>query len=65
MQIIFDKNLRKIKKMEKIITLDKSNIDKEHICCAISDKKCKNSYELKKDWLRKEFDNGSVDNIVG
>ncbi len=46
--------------MEKIITLDKSNIDKEHICCAISDKKCKDSYELKKDWLKKEFDNGYV-----
>jgi GNAT superfamily N-acetyltransferase len=46
--------------MEKIITLDKSNIDKEHICCAISDKKCKDSYELKKDWLKKEFDNGYI-----
>jgi len=34
--------------MEKLITLDKTNIDKEHICCAISDKKCKDSYELKK-----------------
>jgi GNAT superfamily N-acetyltransferase len=44
--------------METIITLDKSNIDKEHICCAISDKKCSNSYELKKDWLKREFDNG-------
>jgi len=46
--------------MEKIITLDRSNIDKEHICCAISDKKCKNSYELKKEWLRQEFDNGFI-----
>ncbi|PCH67614.1 MAG: GNAT family N-acetyltransferase [Bacteroidales bacterium] len=46
--------------MEKIITLNKLNIDKEHICCAISDKKCKNSYELKKDWLKKEFDNEYV-----
>ncbi|HPW67791.1 MAG TPA: N-acetyltransferase [Salinivirgaceae bacterium] len=46
--------------MEKLITLDKTNIDKEHICCAISDKKCKDSYELKKDWLKKEFDNGYV-----
>lgn len=46
--------------MEKIITLDKSTIDKEHICCAISDKKCKDSYELKKDWLKREFDNGYV-----
>lgn len=46
--------------MENIITLNKSNIDKEHICCAISDKKCKDSYELKKDWLKNEFDNGYV-----
>jgi GNAT superfamily N-acetyltransferase len=46
--------------MERIIKLDKSNIDKEHICCAFSDKKCNHSYELKKEWLRKEFDNGYV-----
>ncbi len=46
--------------MEKIITLNKSNIDGEHICCAFSDKKCNDSYELKKDWLKKEFDNGYV-----
>lgn len=46
--------------MEKIITLNKSNIDKEHICCAFSDKKCKDSYALKKDWLKQEFDNGYV-----
>ncbi|MFA9392634.1 MAG: GNAT family N-acetyltransferase [Prolixibacteraceae bacterium] len=44
--------------MEKIIKLDKSNIDHEHICCAISDKKCKDSYDLKKNWLKQEFDNG-------
>lgn len=46
--------------MEKIITINSSNIDKEHICCAISDKKCKDGYELKKDWLKKEFENGYV-----
>ena len=46
--------------MESIITLNKQNIDNEHICCAFSDKKCKASYELKKDWLKKEFDNGYV-----
>jgi GNAT superfamily N-acetyltransferase len=42
------------------ITLTKENIAKEHICCAFSDKKCAESYELKKDWLKKEFDNGYV-----
>ncbi len=46
--------------MENIITLNKLNIDKEHICCAISDKKCKDSYELKKNWLKNEFNNGYV-----
>lgn len=44
----------------KFITLSKDNIAKEHICCAISDKKCAASYELKKEWLKKEFDNGYV-----
>lgn len=46
--------------MEKFIQLDKNNIDTEHICCAISDKKCREGYEAKKDWLRKEFDSGYV-----
>ena len=46
--------------MENIITLNKSNIEQEHICCAISDKKCKDSYEQKKQWLKKEFDKGYV-----
>jgi GNAT superfamily N-acetyltransferase len=46
--------------METIIKLDKTNIDKEHICCAFSDKKCEDSYQLKKEWLRKEFGNGYV-----
>jgi len=44
----------------KFITLNSENIAKEHICCAFSDKKCKVGYELKKEWLRKEFDNGYV-----
>lgn len=42
------------------ITLTKENIATEHICCAFSDKKCKESYEMKKEWLKKEFDNGYV-----
>ncbi len=42
------------------ITLTKENIDSEHICCAFSDKKCAESYELKKQWLKKEFDNDYV-----
>ncbi|AOT70373.1 GNAT family N-acetyltransferase [Geosporobacter ferrireducens] len=42
------------------ITLNKSNIDSEHICCAFSDKKCSEGYELKKKWLRRAFDNGYI-----
>jgi len=46
--------------MERLMTLDTSNIDHEHICCAFSDKKCKEGYALKKDWLKREFENGYV-----
>lgn len=46
--------------MENFIVLDKSNIDCEHICCAISDKKCQEGYQKKKDWLTKEFANGYI-----
>ncbi len=42
------------------ITLTKDNIRSEHICCAFSDKKCSESYELKKQWLTDEFDNDYV-----
>ncbi|MBN1145099.1 MAG: YoaP domain-containing protein [Bacteroidales bacterium] len=46
--------------MEKFITLNGSNIDNEHICCAISDVKCIDGYALKKAWLKREFENGYV-----
>lgn len=46
--------------MEKLIELNTKNIHKEHICCAISDKKCEDSYEQKRKWLKGEFDNGYV-----
>ncbi len=42
------------------ITLTKENIDTEHICCAFSDKKCSIGYEMKKQWLKEEFNNGWV-----
>lgn len=42
------------------INLSCENIDSEHICCAFSDKKCKDSYQLKKQWLKQEFQNGYV-----
>ena len=34
----------------KRITMD--NLDKEHICCCISDKKGENCVASKKEWLR-------------
>ncbi|MEL6558108.1 MAG: N-acetyltransferase [Bacteroidota bacterium] len=46
--------------MANFIELDELNIASEHICCAFSDKKCADSYQAKKDWLKKEFDNGYV-----
>lgn len=44
--------------MEQIIELNAQNIDTEHICCAFSDKKCSESYALKKQWLKNEFEHG-------
>ncbi|MFA6617822.1 MAG: GNAT family N-acetyltransferase [Candidatus Neomarinimicrobiota bacterium] len=46
--------------MKQLIDLNAENISKEHICCAISDKKCADSYQAKKDWLTKEFNKGYV-----
>lgn len=42
------------------VTLTKENIGSEHICCAFSDKKSSEGYQLKKQWLAGEFDNGYV-----
>lgn len=44
----------------KFVTLTKDNINEEHICCAFSAKECREGYDLKKAWLKKEFDNGYV-----
>lgn len=43
-----------------IITVDKNNIDDEHICCAISDKKGENCVGSKKEWLKERFKDGLV-----
>lgn len=45
---------------DRFIVLDNGNIDKEHICCAFSDKKCAEGYNMKKEWLKAEFDKGYV-----
>lgn len=44
----------------KLLNLTNENIEHEHICCAFSDKKCREGYQLKKDWLKSEFENGYI-----
>lgn len=46
--------------MEKIIEVNKSNIDEEHICCAISEKKGDISISSKKAWLKDRFLEGLI-----
>jgi len=43
----------------KIITIDESNIDHEHICCAIgNDKQNQSRAQLKKAWIKERFKEG-------
>lgn len=42
------------------LTLTRDNIKDEHICCAFADKKCSESYALKKQWLTAQFANAYV-----
>ena len=44
----------------EFITLNKDNINSEHICCAISDKKGETCVSSKKAWLKERFDDGLV-----
>lgn len=44
----------------EMITVDKTNIEQEHICCAIADKKGETSTSAKKAWMKSQFDNGLV-----
>lgn len=46
--------------MEEFITLTRENIEREHICCAISDKKCQTGYQAKKEWLKQAFTDGYI-----
>ncbi len=43
-----------------IISVDARNIDMEHICCAISDKKGETCVSSKKQWMKKQFREGLV-----
>ena len=42
----------------QMIRLNEAKTAGEHICCAISDKKCAEGYRLKKDWLKVQFKDG-------
>ena len=46
--------------MDRIVELNLENIEKEHICCAISDKKGENRVKSKKDWLKDRIEEGLV-----
>ncbi|MGM9642125.1 MAG: GNAT family N-acetyltransferase [Eubacteriales bacterium] len=46
--------------MNKYINLTPENIEKEHVCCAIGDKKHQAGVESKKEWLRAKFGDGHV-----
>lgn len=44
----------------EIINITENNIDKEHICCAISEKKGENCVKLKKDWMKERLKEGLI-----
>lgn len=44
----------------EIITVNEKNIESEHICCAISDKKGETCVSSKKEWMKKCFKDGLV-----
>ena len=44
----------------EIITITEDNIDSEHICCAISDKKGSTGANAKKSWMKDRFQDGLV-----
>lgn len=46
--------------MENIKVLTLENLEEEHICCAISDKKGENCVSSKKNWLRERIKEGLV-----
>lgn len=44
----------------EFVTVDQGNIDREHICCAISDKKGETCVSSKKAWMKERFKDGLV-----
>jgi len=46
--------------MNEYINLTLENIEKEHICCAIGDKKHQNGVDKKKEWIKSKLECGHV-----
>nr|WP_205910974.1 GNAT family N-acetyltransferase [Clostridium sporogenes] len=44
----------------EIIQITGNNIDKEHICCVITEKKGENCIKSKKEWLKERFKDGLI-----
>jgi ribosomal protein S18 acetylase RimI-like enzyme len=45
---------------DKFINISLDNINQEHLCCAISDKKHQNGVDIKKEWLASRIKEGHV-----
>lgn len=45
---------------ERFINITLDNIEDEHLCCAISDKKHQDGVHAKKDWLKKQIPKGHI-----
>lgn len=46
--------------MDEILTININNIDEEHICCALGDKKSIAGVNKKKEWMKSRFNEGYV-----
>lgn len=46
--------------MNEYINIDLTNIDNEHLCCAIGDKKHQDGVNAKKEWLKERIKEGHV-----
>lgn len=46
--------------MNEYLNLTLENIEEEHICCAIADKKHQNGVRIKKEWLKTQIENGHI-----
>ena len=49
--------------MNEFVNLTLENLEKEHLCCAISDKKHQNGVNSKKEWLKERISEGHFSKI--